>query len=384
MRFIVAVVLVLGASVADRADAGIPAFARRYRLPCGSCHDPIPRLTAFGEYFLENGYAIAPGDTTGTTANGDSLLVLSQVLPLAIRFDAYVRYVSGQGGRSDFQTPYAVKLLSGGVVARNISYYLYLMLSEDGTTGSLEDANVTFNEVLGTPVSLTVGQFQIIDPIWKRELRVTVADYEILRHRPGNSLANLTYDRGLLASFRPTTSTGLFAAVVNGNGIGEAQGGSFDSDRPKAGMLAITQNFGPLRLSLFGYTGTQRLDTGTGTIGNRTRMAGPGVFYRAGPVDVAAQYVYRDDRDPAFTGVPTDAVTRGGFAEVSWYPRGRGGRLLLTALYNAVESSDFADAESATLNVSWLQARNLRLAAEGTWDLVGERGDLKLGLVTAF
>jgi hypothetical protein len=112
--------------------SAIPAFARRYGLPCGSCHDPFPRLNAFGERFMLNGYALAPGDTMGTQSNGDPLLILNQVFPLAIRFDAYARYTGGRGGRADLQTPYVVKLLSGGPIARNVSYYIYLLLAEDG------------------------------------------------------------------------------------------------------------------------------------------------------------------------------------------------------------------------------------------------------------
>lgn len=379
--------LLASTMLAGTLDA-IPAFARRYGLPCGSCHDPVPRLTAFGEAFMANGYSLTPGgDTIGTTSNGDDLLQISQVLPLALRFDAYARYVTGPGARSDLQTPYVVKLLSGGPIARNISYYIYVLLAEEGHVGPLEDANVTFHSVFGAPVTLTAGQFQVIDPIWKRELRLTREDYAILSHRPGASAANLTYDRGVLATFAPTATTTFFGELVNGNGIGEAPDGEFDGDAAKSGFLAVTQELGNLRLSLLGYTGRQQLiPTGqSAVVTNRTRMLGPAIQFGAGSVEVGAQYLYRDDSNADFSQLAANSVTRGGFVEVSWWPKGRGGRWLMTGLYNVIEAAGpGSDYESATLNLSWLRARNLRLATEATWDRLDERLALAVGFVTAF
>lgn len=367
--------------------SAIPAFARRYGFPCGSCHDPFPRLNGFGERFMANGYALTPGDTTGTVSNGDPLLILNQVFPIAVRFDAYARYAGGSGGRADLQTPYVVKLLSGGPIARNVSYYIYLLLAEDGHVGPLEDANVTFGQVFGAPLSVTVGQFQIIDPVWKRELRITLEDYAILKHRPGSSVANLTYDRGILATWTPTTRLSVTGEVVNGNGIGEAVGGEFDGDGPKTAFMAVTQAAGPARITLLGYSGRQNLvpTGGTGSLGNRTRMIGPAVQTSLGPIDVGAQFLYRDDSDPDFNAVGSGAIARGGFLELAWWPRGRGERLLVTGLYNAVESTiPGSDYESGTINLSWLYARNFRVAVETTWDVVTDRPSFALGFAAAF
>src|SRR5438309_10783625 len=40
----------------------IPAFARKYRTSCQTCHNGFPKLTAFGEAFRRNGYQF-PGGT---------------------------------------------------------------------------------------------------------------------------------------------------------------------------------------------------------------------------------------------------------------------------------------------------------------------------------
>src|SRR5512134_3262827 len=108
--------------------SAIPAFARKYGVSCRLCHDPAPKLNAFGEQFAGNGFRFAaaepPRDTVDT---GDPLLDLARDLPLAFRVDAYIRaYTEGQG--TDFQTPYGLKILSGGPLSNTFSYYLYFFL----------------------------------------------------------------------------------------------------------------------------------------------------------------------------------------------------------------------------------------------------------------
>lgn len=380
----VAFALVLAAVVAAPAEA-IPAFARKHHLTCMACHDPIPRLTAFGEHFAANGFALSDDDTTGMTTLGDPLLLLNTTLPIAVRFDAYARYVSGQGGYTDFATPWVAKLLTGGQVSRSVSYYVYFLLAERGETGPVEDAWLMFREPLGVPADLTVGQFQVVDPLWKREARITLEDYAILSERVGDGAARLTYDRGIIVGAAPFAGTALFGEVVNGNGIGAAEDGQFDGDAPKTFALMGTQAIGPLTVGLLSYYGQQRLipDGETDAVTNTTRMIGPMARLSAGPVDLGAQYVYRDDTDPTFTGTDDLTITRGGFAEALWWPQGRGGRLLVTGLYNLIQRPG-DDYQTATANLSWLAARNLRLAAEGTWDIEMEQAHISLGFVTAF
>ena len=89
--------LVLSAAAAP-ADA-IPAFARRYGVPCAMCHDPVPHLNPYGERFAAMGFVMSEDDTVGTSSHGDPLLRLNNTLPLSIRFDAYVRASGGRNVR---------------------------------------------------------------------------------------------------------------------------------------------------------------------------------------------------------------------------------------------------------------------------------------------
>src|SRR5690606_37503314 len=206
--------------------AAIPAFARRYRVTCSLCHAPAPRLTEFGEAFAGNGFQMTPGEApTDTIDTGDSLLVLAERLPLAVRLDLFAQLFTGSAdrdARSDFQTPFGIKLLSGMPIANNISYYLYFFMSERGEVAGLEDAYVQFTDIAGSGVSVLAGQFQVSDPLFKRELRLQYEDYQAYRVRVGDTRADLTYDRGLMALWSPRAGTDVAFQVINGQGLNTA------------------------------------------------------------------------------------------------------------------------------------------------------------------
>ena len=41
-----------------RPANALPAFARKYGLPCSSCHEAWPKLSPFGQQFKDNGYQL--------------------------------------------------------------------------------------------------------------------------------------------------------------------------------------------------------------------------------------------------------------------------------------------------------------------------------------
>ncbi|MGH9894045.1 MAG: hypothetical protein ACREA0_19115 [bacterium] len=43
-----------------KAANAIPASARRYRVSCSLCHNPVPVLTLFGETFAATGFRMSP------------------------------------------------------------------------------------------------------------------------------------------------------------------------------------------------------------------------------------------------------------------------------------------------------------------------------------
>jgi len=385
-------------------EAEIPAFARKYKVSCNLCHMPFPKLTEFGETFAGNGFQFSteeqPRDTIDT---GDPLLQLVRDIPLAIRFDGYAQGISDpQADRvsNDLAFPWGVKLLTGGVLAKNVSWYMYFFLSERGEIAGLEDAFLQFTDMWGSGVSMIVGQFQVSDPLFKRELRLEFEDYMLYRVRVGDARADLTYDRGLMAYGSPWKNGDLVGGIVNGQGLSEATDvRQYDRDPGKNLFLRYSHSLGALRIGAFGFFGDEKADG----VRNETWIFGPDATVTLGDLwEVNGQYLYRTDDNPFFglDGAPLETEVQSVMAELLWWPAGRAGRWTLSALYNWVDSDQdvvtlrvgegtpgdpFISTYSfGALGANWLFWRNLRLTGELGWDFKNEYARLALGFVAAF
>jgi hypothetical protein len=378
-------VALLAAMAARQADA-IPAFARKYQLSCSTCHAPFPRLKPYGNDFAGRGFRMEDPSQEPTRATydvGDPLLMLARELPLAIRLDGYASWKEGAAADVDFETPWSFKLLSGGPISSKISYYVYAII-EKGEPIKLEDTFVQFSDLFGAPISLTFGQFQVSDPLFKRELRLERNDYAIFKTRVGIIPTDLTYDRGFVLGWGAPADIDVVLQLINGNGIDEAEDGNFDDNSLKNFSARLARQFGPLRVGLFGYWGKEELEGGPST---SITYFGPDLIVDLGEKwQLNLEYLERRDEDPFLIGsVGDDFKTRGGFAELHFFPKGQDGRWALTALYNKVNSDDpAADAENASLTANYLLARNVRLMLEGARDFVADASRITIGIVTAF
>jgi hypothetical protein len=389
--------LAVAALLASSRAEAIPAFARKYQISCSACHAPIPRLTAFGEEFAARGFRMDdPSKEPASQADdlGDPLLELPKNLPLSIRLEGYGSWKQDQVAETDAEWPWVFKLISGGPIADKISYFLYFLAEQQEVVG-LEDAWVQFDSVFRLPVDLTVGQFQVCDPMFKRELRLERFDYDIFESHVGKVGVDLTYDRGVIGTWHAPRKVDAIFQVVNGNGIGAASDGQFDKDNYKNVALRIVRPFGKARVGLFGYWGRERGPDAAGTgPTNRTTYFGPDLVLDLGPHwQFSAEYLERRDDDPRFEGGDGPSYrTRGGFAELHFFPGGPDGRWVLSALYNRV-TSDFAPvaedeadprSETVSLTAGYLLARNVRCVIEGGRDLENDASRFSVGLVAAF
>jgi hypothetical protein len=375
------------------ADAGaIPAFARRYKVTCALCHNPFPTLTDFGERFAGNGYRMVSGeampDTIGTN---DPLLSLPDKLPLAVRLDLYAQAYANGTAATDFQSPYGLKLMSGGAISKKLSYYFYTFLAERGEVGGIEDAFIYINDIGNRPFDLALGQYQVSDPLFKRELRLEFEDYAVYRARVGDVPVDLTYDRGLLVAAEVGGFT-LTGEIINGNGIGPAQPDRhFDNDAAKNLFLHATRDLiGGVRLGLFGYTGRSSVDG----LRNQTRMIGADATFSRGPFELNGQFIHRTDSRPTYTQGEPEVALDGGFGELIVRPRG--GRWYGFGLYNLVTTDQpLLDVrlggpagvrrhETISAGIGRLERRNFRWTAEAGYDTQQEIWRWTFGLVTAF
>lgn len=368
--------------VITQQASAIPAFARKYRISCNACHIAVPKLKEYGESFAGNGFNLPDGEEPRRSYidTGDETLLLMRELPVAVRFDAFIKVEDNETADTDFETPYGLKLLSGGNISRKVAYYFYFYMDERGEVAGLEDAYLHFNNIGGAEFDVMAGQFQTSDPLFKRELRLTFEDYQVYRMSPGQSETNLTYDRGLMLTYGFNFGLDLVGEIVNGNGIGEAQNQIFDMDSRKNFGLRASKSFGPVRLGAFGYFGSEVMNGAE----NDITYWGPDATLSGEKWEMNLQYLQRKDSDPFF-GADQEITLDGGLAEFSYFPQADQSKWILTALYNRIAADgSLYDYETATLSLSHMAARNLRILMEVTHDFERERARFVFGVVSAF
>ncbi|MCF8227386.1 MAG: hypothetical protein K9G58_11180 [Bacteroidales bacterium] len=405
----IAVIFVL--LITDAAQA-IPAFARKYNMSCMTCHNPIPRLKAYGDSFAGNGFQLedrkAPRYTVET---GDNLLSLIRNFPLAVRLDGYASIEHHKNKENetttDFRTPFLLKLLSGGSLSEHLAYYFYFYMDERGEVAGVEDAYLMYNNLFNIDLDIYLGQFQVSDPLFKRELRLTLEDYHIYTVSPGISNINLKYDKGVMVTLGTNFGTTIVGEVLNGNGIGEAnENWQFDNDKYKNLMGRVSQDVSDfLRIGAFTYYGneaihfqdlyidSEKIATYDGK--NEAVLWGPDMSIALNDkFEFNLQYLQRTDSrvidmDPKGEyQLYKDVKTQGGFGEIIFTPKGDKSRWYLVGLYNWTDSDlDDLDFQSASIQAGYLLRRNVRLVSEYSYNFSHENREWwrgSLGFVAAF
>jgi hypothetical protein len=331
-----------------------------------------------------------------TIATGDDLLTLPASLPLSLRLDAYAQLYANGNAATDFQMPYALKLLSGGTLSKKLSYYVYFLLAERGEVAGIEDAFIQWNDIRGAPVELYFGQFQVSDPLFKRELRLEIQDYVIYKVLVGMQPASLTYDRGFMATGDVAGFT-LTAELVNGDGIPTTNAlFRFDNDANKNLFGHLTRELGShFRLGLLGYTGAQDGEP-YGFPGQRNSITMWGVdgTVGAGSFELNLQYISRKDTEPDFDPLEPVVYTKGGFAELLVRPPGK--RWYGYSLFNHVEANEpilnlkigtpvGVDLYNAlSIGAGYLVYRNFRLYGEYGYEFESDLNRVSAAVTTAF
>lgn len=374
----------------------IPAFARQFKLSCQTCHYPAPRLKPYGEEFAANGFMFKDKEAPRYfQETGDDKLSLLREFPIGIRMDLNASYNTSNKEKLDFATPYLLKLLSGGSVADNVSYYFYFFFSERGKVAGIEDAYIMFNDLFGIDLDIYLGQFQVSDPLFKRELRLSFEDYEIYRTKVGLSPANLTYDRGLMLTLGLETGTDLSFQILNGNGIEAADKYRlFDFDKHKNYFFRVSQDvFELFRIGAFAHLGNQAISNDNLSTTADFIMYGPDltIDYK----DFAQlnfQYLVRNDKNTLLnsesTSVTPEVKTQGAMAELIITPKGDESGPYGMLLFNYVDSDlQNLNKKSYTAHFGHAVRRNLRFYAEYTYydtQSLGKYNKGVFGIMAAF
>jgi hypothetical protein len=382
--------------IIDTELLAIPAFARKYQISCTTCHSPaFPSLKAFGDEFAGNGFRMKDTPAPRYFVNtGDDKLSLLRNVPLAIRLEGHITYGNEDSEAFEFAFPFGLKLLSGGEISKKLSYYFYFYLAEEGKVAGVEDAILTYSDLFGSGVNITGGQFQVCDPLYKREARLMLEDYVIYTLKPGTSSISMKYDRGIMVDYGiEATGTGFVGEIVNGNGIDEAGNNFlFDKDKYKNYFIKGSQSIGEMfDLGLFGYFGKEALTDTAYDITSSMVFWGPNLtFNLKDKFIVNMQYARRTDSDVVTDSeVPVimeDVLTHGGFVEIIFAPKADMSNWYLTLLGNWIDSDlDEVDYSSVSFHAGYLIRRNIRLVGEYVHQFSNENyGKASLGFVAAF
>lgn len=363
--------LALSCALPSQAVA-IPAFARRYRTTCSSCHTAAPKLNVVGEAFRLHGYRLPrfdraleqePGLPLGDDVWRDLWPrgiwpgEIPSGPPVSLRIQADI--VALSTGR----TPSGVHM--------RLPHEVYLLAA-----ASLGDGLAVFVELNGGPGTafrIAQAKLMLTDPIralphgalnvWigrQNPYLFTFADRQIdragvlafgwqgyrvadlrLTDTPGvDSLVSANAFR--LAATMPAVE---FNGVLRGRtyyGVGVAQGaapGEDDNNRAKDLYYKVRHKWGGLRLDgeydpgdgpapggegqlrdlaviveHFGYFGEE---PGTGSTPDRHRSFGANVRVLRGPLDVGVGAVTRRDADP--WGIGAAAQMRSLFAKGEYF-----------------------------------------------------------------
>ena len=390
------VLLMIGSSYTP-ANA-MPAFAREYGVSCNVCHAAYPRLNEFGETFADDMNFRMPNWEQHTVPTGDDKLALPKSLPLAVRMQAFIQGRDGEAidpvsgdveadSGLDFQSPYLVKLLSSAALSDQISYYFYAIFAEKGGNGEviLEDAWFSYNDLFNTGIGAMLGQFQVSDVLFPREVRMTFQDFMLFR------AAGITYDRGILFG-KELGNVDVSLGFVNGNGVEQnfsinspgyrRPDRMFDNDTQKSVFGRLGTDFGPVSVGLFGLSGRQKNATGPAGMESGDRrtdklVAGVDV---SGNIDGKwywfGQYLWNQWAD--FLDPATDYEWSGAFAGVDYL---HNEKWVFSALVNHIDAGDFENTDTiyeglemrtVSFAATYYFMRNVKGVVEANIDLLDE------------
>jgi hypothetical protein len=168
--------LILGTLFAWAQTAyGIPAFARKYGLPCSACHEAWPMLNNFGQTFKDNGYQLGNGRDAPIYQEPAYWPVMFRTTPIWHRESnnrQAVDMVSGNGGGGQIESTVTtsgfdlegVDMITAGTLYQNISFFVQPFIGN--TNISLQQAWTRLDNLAGSHwLNLKVGKFELDQPI---------------------------------------------------------------------------------------------------------------------------------------------------------------------------------------------------------------------------
>src|SRR5262245_51537037 len=138
--------------------AAIPAFARKYNLPCSACHEAWPKLNNFGQVFRDNGFQLMTDRDSPIYQNPSYWPIMMRTIPQwHYETTNNVPLDNTPGKASSGQTPSVVNtsgfdfaginIFTAGTLYKNISFAIQPLISNNGSV-HIETAYVRLDNLL--------------------------------------------------------------------------------------------------------------------------------------------------------------------------------------------------------------------------------------------
>ena len=338
---------VLSLSTSDPANA-IPVFARKYGMPCSSCHEAWPKLSPFGQMFKDNGYQMGNDRDAPIFQSPAYWPVAFRITPnwhLENSQNTPVVAADGTSLNTSVTTRgfdyTGMDILTGGTLAKNISFLLVPSSDETGAF-HFESVNVRFDNLFNSSwANIKVGKFELDNLLSEKRILTLSANggfYQNYHFQPyvapgtpsglyvfglGDNQLGMEW-MGHSRDDRTRLSVSLLSPT-DGNpdfqaGAGGAAGNTYDvyvagSHAFEVGSLGLQRVGG---FAYFGHAPTYAKYTSGGAPVNGTGT-GNEPYYRAGfigmwylhKLDFTTMYFYGHDSSFLGTNTPSNAGTEG-------------------------------------------------------------------------
>ncbi len=188
--------LVLAAMVSlTSPSSAIPAFARKFGMPCSACHEAWPKLNNFGQVFKDNGYQMGNDRDSPIYKDPSYWPVSFRITPHWHRENTdrvgTDQVPTGQSVTTHGFDLSGLDILTGGTLSKNISFLL--TPSADNTaTFHFESAWVRFDNLLKSSwLNVKVGKFELDNLLSEKRILTLSANggsYRAYHFRPQGGL----------------------------------------------------------------------------------------------------------------------------------------------------------------------------------------------------
>jgi hypothetical protein len=162
--------LVLACLFADvHSASALPAFARKYGMPCSSCHEAWPKLSPFGQAFKDNGYQLGNDRDAPIFQNPGYWPITFRITPTWHRECQNLTNVDGPNGPLTAEGQVTthgfdwsgLDFHTAGTLAKNFSFYV-LPSSDNTAAFHFEAVWARVDNIFGSSwLNIKLGKFEL-------------------------------------------------------------------------------------------------------------------------------------------------------------------------------------------------------------------------------